>query len=496
MMKHPLFLLLSKLLPRLCLSRNTIVSVTCVSVDFDERGMPLVIQQMAQPVDGHVNHKESEAAETTEPTVNRDSRRKSLFMKCLPDNILSGILENLPFKERIKFSRLNRRFGSVSDDVLKQTTSFSYRSFSYHRVNSGDEEGHLMEGRLKVLSKMNLLKSFEVPDVVEFRLPVQLAEYCPLIEEMRCRSLQLVYDYALALNKKGQKVHLKMINLTTTDVLDAELLIRILLLSPSIDVSTSSVSLIPTLTKFENYFRNSPANTALIHERVTRLIISSILHVRGLNLSSFSRLTALEMLTNVDKDIITSALSRLHHLKELTIKTEIENFDLLSQFPMELEKLHFTDTLTSTPADSRAFWFFLENRCKKLQELTIMCKKMRGIPDGDFLEMLRQNCPKLHSIHVHNFQYLRVEYCSVTRKLLIARYNQRTLTRLFWLFPQMQYFEIEGDVNNLNDGWIKQMQEFANVRRSREFKGILRFYLGQTISRDQDGVNLDITVYS
>jgi hypothetical protein len=344
---------------------------------------------------------------------------------------------------------------------------------------------------------MKNLKSFEVPDVVEFRLSTWLADWCPNITEMRCRSLQIVNEYAVALQRKGMKVHLKTINLTTPDVLDADLLVRILLISPQIEVSSSSVSLINTFHKFDHYLKNNPSYNTLLRERLTRLTISSTMHLRALNLATFSKLVSLEILTNVDREMITPAFSKMNHLKELTIKTEIENFDLLAASPMELEKLHFTDTQASARADPFHLWNFLKTRCNKIQELTIMCRKTRGWSRGNdefLLKTLHESCPNLHSIHIHNFGAIRLEYCSVTKKLLISRYNQPTLDVVFYLFPRVQFFELECDLRDFTRGWSKQLQEFANKRRNKVFKGTFKLNVGETVSRVQDGVNLDITV--
>ena len=427
--------------------------------------------------------------------MNGTASNKSLFLSRLPDDLIACVLSYLPFKEKIKLSRVNQRFGVVVDSLVNQMSAFSYRSFSYHRVNSAPDEGHLMEGRLRILSKMSKLKSFEVPDVVEFRLPALLAEYCPRIEEIRCRSLQLVYDYCITLLKNHNKIHLKMIHLTTTDALDAELLVRILLLSSEIDVSTSSQSITPTLTKYENYFKSNPHSLALIYQRVTRMAVGAVLYMRSINLPNFSRLVSLDMVTNIDRDIISSSISKLLHLKELTIKTDIENFDLLSTFQSDLEKLHFTDTLNSKTANSSYIFSFLSNRGQKLQELTIICKKMRGHPDQDLLLLLKDCCPNLHSIHIHNFNFLRLEYCPLSRKLVISKINLESLEILFDMFPKTRTFDLEGKQIDWSNVWIPQLKAYANQRRSQAIIVHLRFSNGKNVIRQHDKVNLDVTVY-
>lgn len=428
----------------------------------------------------------------------RLNNRKSPVTNRIPLHVVRNILLYLPFKEQIKLSRVDRKFGDVVDVLLSDIHSLSYRSFSYNRVNSGPDEGHLMEGRLNVLSKMSKLKSFEVPDVVEFRLPEILADYCPRIEEIRCRSLQLVYDYAVSLLKKGSKVHLKMIYLTTTDALDAELLVKILLLNERINVSTSSVCLHPTLTKYENFFKTHPSYLGLVYQKVTRLVISSALHVRALNLRNFCNLSSLEILTNCDRDIISYSLCNLTHLKELTIKTDIENFNLLSQFPMELEKLHFTDTLTSVAANTGHLMSFLKTRCHKLQELTIMCKKFRGNSADDLMvdliSLLKDSCPLLHSIHIHNYCFFRFEYCKVTRKLAISMLQQESLEMLFNMFPRTRTFDLETGATDYTISWFHQLESYSNVRRNQAITATLKVHSGNTTTRQHNNINLDVTM--
>ena len=383
-----------------------------------------------------------------------DEPVKRLEVMDLTDHIIVKVLRELTFREMVKFSRINKRFQSISDQAIQGETVIPY-DFSQSlllKLTPADW--------VSILSKLKNLEVFAASEVLEdpVLLGRLLAKHCPNIKTFKCEGLFVLTAYVTGLKEDGHKIPLELIDLKKKwEIKNPEFLMQLLLDNPAIRMSTDD-STLSRLLKL-----SFPDVKALMEQRVVCLVVDAVIVRRNIiDLAQYRNVSKITLTGVVTKEILRTVVTSLPNLRELSFASDMEVFEQLKVLDNNIHSLKYKDP-TAGPDKLFHLLEFIEKNGSHLTDLEISCETERGLT-LDILMLLRNNCPKLKSLLLSNFSFRQLELKG--KRLIVWSWDQENMQPLFNTFRGIRYFDIrtESDPADLFDSWIQQLEEYAGRR--------------------------------